>query len=126
MMICNVFHVYVTYVQSDGHMSKRFALWRLPPVLVVHLKRFQFDSTNRRKLTNKVDFPLDGLDLKRYIASTRWDHLVVQGKNVEKDVTNNCETANGLHKSKIDECTNRKENENRFLFLKALLWHRLK
>ena len=66
---------YVTYVQSDGHMSKRFALWRLPPVLVVHLKRFQFDQTSRRKLTNKVDFPLEGLDLSRYLADTRWDHL---------------------------------------------------
>ena len=56
-------------------MSKRFALWRLPPVLVVHLKRFQFDRTSRRKLTNKVDFPLEGLDLTRYLAPTRWDHL---------------------------------------------------
>ena len=56
-------------------MSKRFALWRLPPVLIVHLKRFQFDRTSRRKLTNKVDFPLEGLDLTRYLAPTRWDHL---------------------------------------------------
>ena len=55
-------------------MSKRFALWRLPPVLVVHLKRFQFDRTSKRKLTNKVDFPLEGLDLSRYLAPTRWDH----------------------------------------------------
>ena len=55
-------------------MSKRFALWRLPPVLVVHLKRFQFDRTSKRKLTNKVDFPLEGLDLNRYLAPTRWDH----------------------------------------------------
>ena len=56
-------------------MSKRFALWRLPPVLVVHLKRFQFDRTSKRKLTNKVDFPLEGLDLSRYLAPTRWDHM---------------------------------------------------
>lgn len=56
-------------------MSKRFALWRLPPVLVVHLKRFQFDRTSKRKLTNKVDFPLEGLDLRRYLAPTRWDHM---------------------------------------------------
>jgi Ubiquitin carboxyl-terminal hydrolase len=64
-------------------MSKRFALWRLPPVLIVHLKRFQFDRTSRRKLTNKVDFPLEGLDLTRYLAPTRWDHLKTENTDLK-------------------------------------------
>jgi hypothetical protein len=33
------------------------------------LKRFQFDNTSRRKLTNRVDFPLDDFDLSDYLAS---------------------------------------------------------
>ena len=54
-------------------MTRIDELWRLPPVLVVQLKRFQFDRTARRKLTNKIDFPVSGLDLSDYIAPSRKD-----------------------------------------------------
>ncbi|ORZ31476.1 hypothetical protein BCR44DRAFT_36451 [Catenaria anguillulae PL171] len=40
--------------------SKRLQVHRLPPVLVVHIKRF---ASLRYKLTTPVDFPLDGLDV---------------------------------------------------------------
>jgi ubiquitin carboxyl-terminal hydrolase 6/32 len=53
---------------SDENMKRHFKLWRLPPVLVVQLKRFQFDATSRRKLNNHVDFPQDGLNLEPYLA----------------------------------------------------------
>jgi len=52
-------------------MKRNFKLWRLPPVLVVQLKRFQFDHTSRRKLNNHIDFPQDGLDLETYLAEVR-------------------------------------------------------
>ena len=42
--------------QDDSKMSQRFSLWRTPPVLIVQLKRFQFDRVSRRKLTNKVSY----------------------------------------------------------------------
>ncbi len=57
--------------KSDTSMKRNFKLWRLPPVLVVQLKRFQFDQTSRRKLNNHIDFPHDGLDLMRFIAESR-------------------------------------------------------
>ena len=85
-------------------MSKRFALWRLPPVLVVQLKRFQFDRTSRRKLTNKVDFPLDGLDLSKYLAPTRWDHLKSSLSNNEKENKENKE-------SKVERGNNSENND---------------
>ena len=40
--------------KSDNGMRKSFALWRLPPVLVVQLKRFHFDNVSRRKLVDMV------------------------------------------------------------------------
>jgi ubiquitin C-terminal hydrolase len=47
--------------KKDDALKKSFALWRLPPVLVVQLKRFQFDSTSRRKLVDKVmSFTING------------------------------------------------------------------
>jgi ubiquitin C-terminal hydrolase len=48
--------------------TTRMTLWRLPPILVIHLKRFQFTSTMRRKLRDLVVFPIEGLDLSRITA----------------------------------------------------------
>jgi ubiquitin C-terminal hydrolase len=39
---------------EDGVLRKKFALWRLPAVLIIQLKRFQFNSYSRRKLNNQV------------------------------------------------------------------------
>lgn len=52
-------------------MQKSFTLWRLPPVLIIQLKRFQFDRTNRRKLNNHIDFPIENLDVFDYLATSR-------------------------------------------------------
>ena len=48
--------------------TTRMTLWRLPPVLIIHLKRFQFTPTMRRKLRDLVVFPLEGLDLSHIMA----------------------------------------------------------
>jgi Ubiquitin carboxyl-terminal hydrolase len=45
------------------------SLWRLPPIVIIHLKRFQFTQHMRRKLRDLVVFPMEGLDLSRIIAS---------------------------------------------------------
>jgi hypothetical protein len=44
---------------------KQFHLFRAPPILIIHLKRFQYSaSTHRRdKIGAFIDFPLEGLDL---------------------------------------------------------------
>jgi ubiquitin carboxyl-terminal hydrolase 4/11/15 len=48
---------------------KTMKLWRLPNILVVHLKRFEFKHALRRdKLDTFVDFPLEGLDMNKYCA----------------------------------------------------------
>ncbi|GAX25397.1 ubiquitin carboxyl-terminal hydrolase 6/32 [Fistulifera solaris] len=48
--------------------TKRMSLWRLPPVVIIHLKRFQFTQHMRRKLRDLVVFPIEGLDLSRIMA----------------------------------------------------------
>lgn len=47
--------------------TKRMSLWRLPPVMIIHLKRFQFTQTMRRKLRDLVVFPVEGLDFSRIL-----------------------------------------------------------
>lgn len=44
-------------------------LWRLPKVLIVQLKRFQYTRYYRDKIETLVDFPLTGLDVTQFIAS---------------------------------------------------------
>jgi ubiquitin carboxyl-terminal hydrolase 4/11/15 len=49
--------------------TKKFDLWKLPPVLIIHLKRFQFSRMYRDKIDTFVDFPLEGLDLSDYVIN---------------------------------------------------------
>jgi hypothetical protein len=42
------------------------ALWRLPDLLTIHLKRFNCSARWREKITTKVNFPLTGFDLKEW------------------------------------------------------------
>jgi ubiquitin carboxyl-terminal hydrolase 8 len=52
---------------------KMIALWSVPDILILHLKRFQFEncavSNNllRSKIDNTVKFPVDGLDLRKHV-----------------------------------------------------------
>jgi hypothetical protein len=48
---------------------KQVSLYRTPPILIVHLKRFHYSSTTHRrdKIDTLIDFPLSGLDLSRIV-----------------------------------------------------------
>ncbi|KAI5480650.1 ubiquitin carboxyl-terminal hydrolase 8 [Pseudohyphozyma bogoriensis] len=47
--------------------TKRLSLSRLPPILVIHLKRFSFKGPFSDKIETQVQYPLTGLDLTSYI-----------------------------------------------------------
>mmetsp|Transcript_5033 Transcript_5033/g.7560 ORF Transcript_5033/g.7560 Transcript_5033/m.7560 type:complete len:592 (-) Transcript_5033:2246-4021(-) len=54
--------------------NKRLELWKLPPILIVHLKRFRFDQNGRaHKLSHYIDFPIADLDLSPYCRSPQRD-----------------------------------------------------
>ena len=46
---------------------KTLSLSRLPPVLLIHLKRFSFKGPFTDKIEKQVDFPLKSLDLTNYM-----------------------------------------------------------
>ncbi|GLT44349.1 hypothetical protein SLA2020_182540 [Shorea laevis] len=46
---------------------KKLDLWRLPEILVIHLKRFSYSRFLKNKLETYVDFPVDSLELSSYI-----------------------------------------------------------
>lgn len=47
-------------------IQKRIVFWNLPKILVITLKRFTPDG--QRKIQNRIDFPLENLDMSRYIT----------------------------------------------------------
>ncbi|XP_051911274.1 ubiquitin carboxyl-terminal hydrolase 15-like isoform X2 [Hippocampus zosterae] len=49
--------------------TKKLDLWSLPPVLVVHLKRFSYSRYMRDKLDSLVDFPLSDLDMSEFLIN---------------------------------------------------------
>ncbi|KAL0446556.1 UNVERIFIED_CONTAM: Ubiquitin carboxyl-terminal hydrolase 10 [Sesamum latifolium] len=49
--------------------SKKLDLWRLPDVLVFHLKRFSYSRWLKNKLDTFVNFPIHDLDLSKYVKS---------------------------------------------------------
>jgi ubiquitin carboxyl-terminal hydrolase 4/11/15 len=51
--------------------SKKIDLWKVPDFLVFHFKRFSNSRYNRDKLTNYIDFPIEGLDLKEYVEGRK-------------------------------------------------------
>lgn len=63
---------------------KKIDLWKLPKILVLHLKRFGFSNRLlfREKIDNFVDFPLKNLDLTDYVKgpnteNTRYELFAV-------------------------------------------------
>jgi ubiquitin carboxyl-terminal hydrolase 4/11 len=61
---------YCSNCKEHVQAMKTMELWRLPNVLIVHLKRFEFKNALRRdKLDTLVDFPVDGMDMSRHCAS---------------------------------------------------------
>ncbi|XP_078718065.1 ubiquitin carboxyl-terminal hydrolase 8 isoform X2 [Lampetra fluviatilis] len=48
---------------------KTMEIWRLPPVLIIHLKRFSYSGRWKQKLQTNVGFPLTSLNMKPYIIN---------------------------------------------------------
>ncbi|XP_020575010.1 ubiquitin carboxyl-terminal hydrolase 5 isoform X2 [Phalaenopsis equestris] len=55
--------------KEQRQASKKLDLWRLPEVLVIHLKRFSFSRSTKQKLETFVNFPIHDFDLTDYLAN---------------------------------------------------------
>ncbi|KAF9968378.1 CSN-associated deubiquitinating enzyme Ubp12 [Mortierella alpina] len=54
---------YCPSCKKHQQATKKLDIWRLPDILVVHLKRFSHTRAWRDKIDALVDFPIHGLDL---------------------------------------------------------------
>ncbi|KAI9723333.1 MAG: hypothetical protein M1812_001216 [Candelaria pacifica] len=59
---------YCPRCKEHRRASKKFELWRIPDILVIHLKRFSASRGLRDKIDVLVDFPVEGLELGKRVA----------------------------------------------------------
>ena len=67
---------YCPRCKKHQQATKKFDLWQLPKVLIIHLKRFSYSRFWRDKLDALVDFPINGLNVGEHIKGPKKDgHL---------------------------------------------------
>ncbi|XP_030632095.1 ubiquitin carboxyl-terminal hydrolase 32 isoform X2 [Chanos chanos] len=59
---------YCSKCKTHRLATKKLDLWRLPPILIVHLKRFQFVNGRWIKSQKIVKFPREGFDPSAFLA----------------------------------------------------------
>jgi len=60
---------YCSDCKAHKQARKKMDVWKLPQILIVHLKRFTYTSVYREKIDTFVDFPIEGLDMSRICAN---------------------------------------------------------
>jgi len=89
--------------QKPQRATKQLKIARLPPILIIHLKRFHYAGPWRDKLNTFVDYPLENLDLTKHVLSGRMASDSQQNQLPEKylydlyGVTNHFGTLSGGH-----------------------------
>ncbi|CAF1391358.1 unnamed protein product [Rotaria sordida] len=56
--------------RKENGTVKHLKIWTTPSVLIIHLKRFCQTKISNSKLTYPVQFPLDNLNIKRFLSTT--------------------------------------------------------
>ncbi|KAM5315138.1 ubiquitin carboxyl-terminal hydrolase 4 isoform 2-T2 [Glossophaga mutica] len=59
---------YCPNCKKHQQATKKFDLWALPKILVVHLKRFSYSRYWRDKLDTVVEFPVRGLNMSEFVC----------------------------------------------------------
>lgn len=62
---------YCPKCKKHQQATKKFDIWSLPKVLIIHLKRFSFSRSWRDKIDTMVEFPIEGLDMTDYVLNSK-------------------------------------------------------
>merc|ERR1719361_1721189 len=88
--------IYCSVCSSHQPASKKLQIWRLPPILIIHLKRFQFVNSRWIKSHKIVDFPLRSLEPTNYLAAvpaaTLTRHQELLKSRTRGSLRSNCAT----------------------------------
>ncbi|THV05573.1 UCH-domain-containing protein [Dendrothele bispora CBS 962.96] len=82
---------YCPRCKKHQQATKRFDLWKVPDVLVVHLKRFSNSRILRDKIDVFVDFPTDSLDLGGLVGERKVLRELVENGRLKEVLGENVE-----------------------------------
>ncbi|XP_055677370.1 ubiquitin carboxyl-terminal hydrolase 32 isoform X2 [Lutzomyia longipalpis] len=60
---------YCSHCKGKQPATKKLQIWKLPPILIIHLKRFNYVNNKWVKSQKVVNFPYDEFDPTPYLAS---------------------------------------------------------
>ncbi|XP_026996022.2 ubiquitin carboxyl-terminal hydrolase 8 isoform X2 [Tachysurus fulvidraco] len=63
--------VFCPHCKAQREFTKKLEIWKVPPILLIHLKRFWYEGRWKQKLQTSVDFPLENLDLSQYVIGPK-------------------------------------------------------
>uniref|UniRef100_A0A671Y200 Ubiquitin carboxyl-terminal hydrolase 8 n=1 Tax=Sparus aurata TaxID=8175 RepID=A0A671Y200_SPAAU len=63
--------VFCRHCKAHRDSTKKLEIWKVPPIVLVHLKRFSYEGRWKQKLQTSVDFSLDNLDLSQYVIGPK-------------------------------------------------------
>ncbi|KRT78925.1 Peptidase, partial [Oryctes borbonicus] len=81
--------------QDKQPATKKLQIWRLPPILIIHLKRFDYVNNKWVKTQKVVNFPFKNFDPTAYLASVPQETILRHRQLLEKnksDLDSSCET----------------------------------
>ncbi|CAO3599291.1 unnamed protein product [Absidia cylindrospora] len=65
---------YCPQCKEHQRATKKFDIWHLPEIMVVHLKRFSHTRTLRDKIDALIDFPMEELDMTDRVLGVKNPH----------------------------------------------------
>lgn len=66
---------YCPKCKEHTQATKKIEIWSAPDILTIHLKRFESVQSFSDKIDITVDFPIEGLDLTKYVANEHGTHI---------------------------------------------------
>lgn len=60
-------------------------IYRLPQILILHLKRFKGSGMFKSKLSTVVDFPIEGLDMSNYAVKSETPSYYIDNSNIKEE-----------------------------------------
>eukprot|EP00731_Ephydatia_muelleri_P022565 Em0015g148a len=85
---------YCKRCQKQQLATKSLEIWRFPPILIIHLKRFQFFNGHWIKSQQMVKFPMEGLNPMEYKLNSNKHATATKREHLE-DSTGGSEAAKG-------------------------------
>ena len=66
---------YCPQCQKHQQATKKLDIWKVPDILVIHLKRFSHSRYRRDKIENMIDYPITDLDLTAMVQGPQKDEV---------------------------------------------------